>query len=58
VNAFAGKAVLVACGLSAFLILFYQGTWLRSGWSQLFAFLVPLAAAIVAAFVYERRTAR
>jgi len=58
VNAFAGKAVLSACGLSAFLILFYQGTWLRSGWSQFFAFLLPLAAAVVVAIVYERRTTR
>jgi len=58
VNAFAGKAVLTACGLAAFLILFYQGTWLRSGWSQLFAFLVPLAGAAAAAIAYERRTTR
>ena len=58
VNAFAGKAVLIACGLGAFLILFYQGTWLRSGWSQLFAFVLPMAAAVVAAMVYERRTTR
>ena len=58
VNAFAGKAVLAACGLGAFLILFYQGTWLRSGWSQFFAFLLPLIAAVVAAIVYERRTTR
>ena len=58
VNAFAGKAVLIACGLGAFLILFYQGTWLRSGSSQLFAFVLPMAAAVVAAMVYERRTTR
>jgi hypothetical protein len=58
VNAFAGKAVLVACGVSALVILVYQGTWLRSGGAQLFAFLIPLAAAIVAAVVYERRTTR
>jgi hypothetical protein len=58
VNAFAGKAVLAACGLSAFLILFYQGTWLRSGWSQFFAFALPLAGAVVAAIAYERRTTR
>lgn len=56
VNAFAGKALLVACGLSAFLILMYQGTWLRSGWSQVFAFLIPIVAAVVATLVYERRT--
>ena len=58
VNAYAGKAVMIACGLSALLIMIYQGTWLRSGWAQLFAFLVPLAAAAVAAIVYERRTPR
>lgn len=58
VNAFAGKAVLAACGFSAFLILFYHGTWLRSGWGQFFAFVLPLAVAVVAAIVYERRTTR
>jgi hypothetical protein len=58
VNAFAGKAVLIACGVSALLILVYQGTWLRSGWSQFFAFLLPLAAAVGAAIAYERRTTR
>jgi hypothetical protein len=30
----------------------------RSGWAQLFAFLLPLAAAVVAAILYERRTTR
>ena len=58
VNAFAGKAVLAACGVAALLILVYQGTWLRSAWSQLFAFLLPLAVAVVAAIVYERRPPR
>ena len=58
VNAFAGKAILAACGFSAFLILFYQGTWLRSGWAQFFAFLLPLVAAVVAVILYERRTTR
>jgi len=58
VNAFAGKAILAACALSALLILMYQGTWLRSGWSQFFAFLLPLIVAVVTAFAYERTTTR
>jgi len=58
VNAFAGKAMLIACGVAALLILMYQGTWLRSGWAQFFAFVIPIGAAVVAAVVYERRTTR
>ena len=58
VNAFAGKAILAACGLAAFLILMYQATWLRSAWSQFFAFVLPLAVAVVVALAYERRTTR
>jgi len=58
VNAFAGKAMLIACGVAALLILMYQGTWLRSGWAQFFAFVIPIVAAVVAAVVYERRTTR
>lgn len=58
VNKFAGQAVVIACALSAFLIMFYQGTWLRSGWAQLAAFIIPLGAAIAAVLAYERRERR
>ena len=56
VNAFAGKAMLIACGVVALLLLMYQGTWLRSGWAQFFAFIIPIVGAVIAAVVYERRT--
>ena len=58
VSAFAGKAMLAACGLVALLLIMYQGTWLRSGWAQFFAFIIPIVAAAIAAVVYERRTTR
>jgi hypothetical protein len=54
-NRFVGRVVLGACALSAFLIMFYQGTWLRSGWAQFAAFVIPMAAAVVAVVLYERR---
>jgi hypothetical protein len=52
---FVGRVVVGACALSAFLIMFYQGTWLRSGWAQFAAFVIPMAAAVVAVVLYERR---
>ena len=58
VSAFAGKAMLIACGFAALLLLMYQGTWLRSGWAQFFAVIIPIVAAIIATLVYERRTTR
>ena len=58
VNAFGGKALLVACGVSALLLIVYQGTWLRSGWAQFFTFLLPIVAAVVATVFYERRTSK
>jgi uncharacterized membrane protein len=58
VNAFAGKAVLIACGVVALLLILYQGTWLRSAWAQVVVFVVPLAVAVGAAIAYERRLTR
>ncbi len=55
VNAYGGKALLIAAGVAALLIVFYQGTWLRSGWAQLLVFLLAVMAAVVATLVYERR---
>lgn len=55
VNAYGGKALLIAAGVAAMLIMVYQGTWLRSGWAQLAVFVLAVAAAIVATLVYERR---
>lgn len=58
VNAFAGKAVLIACGVVALLLILYQGTWLRSTWSQVLVFVVPLAVAVGVTIAYERRLTR
>jgi hypothetical protein len=55
VNAFAGRALLVAMGVAALLIMLYQGTWLRSGWAQVAVFMLAIAAAIVATLGYERK---
>lgn len=55
VNAYAGRALLVAVAVAALLIMFYQGTWLRSGWAQLAVFTLAIAGAIVATLVYERK---
>ena len=55
VNQFAGRALVGAAAFAALILMFYNGTWLRSGWAQLFAFLIPLAAAVGATVWYERR---
>ena len=55
VNVFGGKAVLIACGVIALLLVLYQGTWLRSAWAQVAVFVVSLAIAVGATFAYERR---
>ncbi|HUP98673.1 MAG TPA: hypothetical protein VM073_12055 [Usitatibacter sp.] len=54
VNVFAGRALVGAAAFSALAIMVYNGTWLRSGWAQLFVFVIPLAAAIGATVWYER----
>ena len=55
VNQFAGRALVGAACFSALVIMIYNGTWLRSGWAQFFAFLLPLAAAVGATVWYERK---
>lgn len=55
VNVFAGRALVGAAAFSALIIMFYNGTWLRSGWAQFFAFLIPLCAAAGATFWFERK---
>src|SRR5688500_19635873 len=47
VNAFGGRALLIAAGVAALLIMVYQGTWLRSGWAQLAVFVLAIGAAVV-----------
>lgn len=58
VNAFGGRALLIAAGVAALLIMVYQGTLLRSGWAQLLVFLFAIGAAVTATFVFERKLPR
>jgi hypothetical protein len=55
VNQFAGRVLVGAAAFTALVLMLYNGTWLRSGWAQFFAFLVPLGAAIGATVWYERK---
>lgn len=55
VNVFAGRALVGAAAFAALVLMVYNGTWLRSGWAQLFAFLVPMAAAVGATVWFERK---
>jgi hypothetical protein len=56
VNSFAGRALVIAAGVSAILLMMYNGTLLRSGWAQFFAFLIPMGAAVGATVWFERKT--
>lgn len=58
VNAFGGRALLVASGIAGLLIMAYQGTWLRSGWAQVAVFVIAMVAAVVATLVFERKLPR
>jgi hypothetical protein len=55
VNAVAGQLVLIACGVSAIILMMYQGTWLRGFWAQLFLFLIPIGGAVGATLYFERK---
>jgi hypothetical protein len=55
VNMFLGRAVVVAAALAALLIMAYNGTWLKSGFLQLFVVLIAVGAAAGATFWYERK---
>ena len=55
VNKVAGLALVIAAGFSALILMFYNGTWLRGGWAQLFAFLIPLGIAIGVTVWYDRK---
>lgn len=57
VNAFAGRAMLIAAAVAALLIMFYNGTMLRSGWLQLLVVLLAVGIAVAAALVYDQRLA-
>ena len=55
VNAVGGQLLLATVGISIILFIFYQGTWLRGFWAQLFFFLIPIGAAIGATLYFERK---
>jgi hypothetical protein len=55
VNLFFGRAVIVACALAAIVIMAYNGTWLRSGFAQLFVVLLAAGGAAGATFWYDRK---
>ena len=55
VNMFAGRAVVIAAALAAIAIMAYNGTWLRSGFAQLFVVIIALGAALGATFWYDRK---
>jgi len=55
VNLFAGRCLVGAAAFTVLMLLFYNGTWLRSGWAQLLVFLIPLGLAVGATFLYERK---
>lgn len=55
VNMVFGRAVVVAAALAALAIMAYNGTWLRSGFAQLFVVLVAIGAAAGFTFWYARK---
>ena len=55
VNMFFGRAVVVAVAIAAIALMAYNGTWLKSGWAQLFLVIIALAGAVAATFVYDRK---
>ena len=56
VNSFGGRMLVVAAGVSAILVMMYNGTWLRSGWAQFFVFIVFVGAAVGATFWFKEKT--
>ena len=55
VNMVFGRAVVVASALAGLAIMYYNGTWLKSGFAQLFVVIVALAAAAGFSFWYVRK---
>jgi Leu/Phe-tRNA-protein transferase len=50
-----GRAVVVACALAAVAIMAYNGTWLKSGFAQLFVVILALGIAAGVTFFYARK---
>jgi hypothetical protein len=55
VNMVFGRAVVVAAALAALAIMAYNGTWLKSGFAQLFVVLLAIGAAAGFTFWYARK---
>lgn len=55
VNRFLGWAVVAAVVVGVFVLMYYNGTWLRSAFAQLLFVIVMLGLAAAATFVYCRR---
>jgi hypothetical protein len=55
VNMVFGRAVVIAAALAAILIMAYNGTWLKSGFAQLFVVILALGIAAGATFWYDRK---
>ena len=50
-----GIAVLVAVAIAALAIMLWNGTWLKSGFAQLFVVIFALAAAVATTFVLVKK---
>jgi len=55
VNRVAGWALVAAAGLTAVIVMAYQGTWLRPWWSQWLVLILLIAAAVGATLYFERK---
>ena len=55
VNKFLGRAVVVAVVIAVFLLMYYNGTWLRSAFVQLLFVIVVIGIVAGATFLYCRR---
>jgi uncharacterized membrane protein len=55
VNAFGGKALAIAAGIGALLLMLYNGTLLKPALAQVAAVVVPVIVAVGATLYYERR---
>jgi uncharacterized membrane protein len=55
VNAFGGKALVIAAAVAALLLMLYNGTLLRSALAQVAAMVLPAIVAVGATLYYERR---
>jgi uncharacterized membrane protein len=55
VNRFLGRAVVIAVLIAVAALMYYNGTWLRSGFAQLLFVLVVIGIVAGSTFLYCRR---